>query len=471
MKIRRSNAFLLIAAIFLGEIAIILGGANSAYVHEFLFEYCLIAISYLVVCISYFVAFDRDGMNFLHPITLVTVLYLCIFVLCPAYLIVIGDTTCHGAYVMDGCVKATLIFLAGYIAMLVGYNNTRIEYNEPQYLIVHVSNSAYVHNKIVIAAYVIWIVSWTISLIVSIKQGRSLAYVISFGTQGYNNAVFNSYGDDGGLAFLGKMSNSMIIPWGIILISERKRIFRIIITMLTVSMFYITGFRYMIVLMVLAYLCITVRVKGKKVKIGTLIFVTVLLIAFISMLGYARANMRLGKQIDWSGFNFEAVEYALVSNFNIFLPFYGLVNTYPAEHFFTLGHSMFYESAIYFIPRAIWHTKPVAKISSSVAVAMMRSTNEFTISTVGMAWPNIGEYYMEFGTIGVLLFMYLFGVLMKKSVSLYNSKSELDVVTYSMTLGVFFQLLTRGYTPNNMGMVVFLYLPLIMLYLIEPKRL
>ena len=55
MKIRRSNAFLLIAAIFLGEIAIILGGANSAYVHEFLFEYCLIAISYLVVCISYFI--------------------------------------------------------------------------------------------------------------------------------------------------------------------------------------------------------------------------------------------------------------------------------------------------------------------------------------------------------------------------------------------------------------------------------
>ena len=63
------------------------------------------------------------------------------------------------------------------------------------------------------------------------------------------------------------------------------------------------------------------------------------------------------------------------------------------------------------------------------------------------------------------------GVLMKKSVSLYNSKSELDVVTYSMTLGVFFQLLTRGYTPNNMGMVVFLYLPLIIFYLIEPKRL
>lgn len=470
MKIRRSNASLMIAAIFIGEIVLMIGGAKSAYVHEYIFEYCLIAVCYLVVCIGYFVAFDRDGMNLLHPITLVTVLYLCIFVFCPAYLISIGDTTCHGAYVMDGCVKATLIFLVGYIAMLVGYNNTKIKNYEPQYLAVHISNDARTYHKIVLTAYLIWIVSWIVSLLVSIMQGRSLAYVISFGTQGYNNAIFNSYGDDGGLAFLGKMANSMIIPWGIILVSERKRILRIIVTILTVSMFYITGFRYMIVLMALAYLCIAFRVKGKKPKTGTMVLVTVLLIMFVSVLGYARANMRLGKDIDWNGFNFEAVEYALVSNFNIFLPFYGLVNTYPAEHFFTLGHSMFYESIIYFIPRAIWPAKPVAKISSSVAVAMMQSTNEFTISTVGMAWPNIGEYYMEFGTIGVFLFMYLFGVIMKKSVSLYNSESELNVVIYGITLGVFFQLLTRGYSPNNVGMLAFLYFPLIIFYLFKLHR-
>ena len=469
MIIRRSNAYIMMASIFIGEIALIIGGATSSHVQEYVFEYCLIAVCYLLICVSYFIVFDRDGMNLLHPITLVTALYLCIFVFCPAYLIAIGDTTCHGAYVMDGCVKATLIFFAGYIAMLTGYNNTKIRNDEPQELSVHIS-SAYTYHRILIVAYVIWLISWIVSLMVSIKQGRSLSYVIMFGTQGYNNAVFNSYGDDGGLAFLGKMANSMIVPWGIIIVSERKRILRIIITLLTLSMFYITGFRYMIVLMALAYLCISFRVKGKRPKIGTMITVTILLIIFISVLGFARANMRLGKEIDWTSFNFEAVEYALVSNFNIFLPFYGLVNTYPAEHFFTLGHSMVYESIIYFIPRVIWHSKPVAKVSSAVAVAMMESTNEFTIRTVGMAWPNIGEYYMEFGTIGVLLFMYIFGVLMKKSISLYNSESELSVVTYGITLGVFFQLLIRGYSPNNMGMIAFLYFPLIIFYLFKLHR-
>lgn len=431
---------------------------------DYVVEYVLIVFSFLITVIIFLWSYTGNDKDILHPLSLVTVLYICIFHFCPLYLISIGETTCHGAVVMDGCIKATLLFEVGYLFLILGYKKTKIKRLSPRPIARQI-NSEKTISKLLVIAYLIWIVGWFVSVVTMIKSGKSFQYIISLGVQGTSSSTFNSFGDEGGIAFLGKMANCMVIPWIVICFVGNNIAVKIVITLLTISSFYVTGFRYMIVIMALAFAVVWYRFKNKRPKIYTIILFGIIIILFISVLGYARSDIRLGREVDWTDFSFDSIEYALVSNFNIFLPFYGLVTEYPWNHFYTLGHSMFYESAIYFIPRALWSQKPVAKVSSAVAIAIMNSTNEYTIQTVGMAWPNIGEYYMEFGVLGVVGCMFVFGKLLKKSLTLYNSPDLLDVITYGVLLGTFFQLVTRGYMPNNLGLILFLFLPLIPLKL------
>lgn len=427
---------------------------------RYILEYLVIVFSFFITMCSYLVVFFRVDRNILHPLTLVTALYVCIFHLCPIFLISTNNTTCYGAYVMDGCIKATIIFQIGYFALLFGYTNTKISHTYALPIKRDISQ-AYSTNKLIITCYLVWFIGWMISMIVMIRSGKSFKYIISLGTKGSNLSAFDSFGASGGFNFLGKMANCMVIPWGIIWFVGKNKLLKYCITFLTFASFYITGYRYMIIIMAMTFIVTYYRVKDSHPSFKSIIIVLAVMLMFISVLGYARSSMRAGKIVDWSDFGVKSIEYALVSNFNIFLPFYGVVKNYPSRYFYTLGHSMFYESLIYFIPRFLWPSKPIAKISSSYAIAVMNSTNEFTIQTAGMAWPNIGEYYLDFGILGVIVFMYLYGKIMKKSISLYNSDNILNVVLAGVILGAFFQCTIRGYTPNNLGFLVFLFLPII----------
>ena len=183
---------------------------------------------------------------------------------------------------------------------------------------------------------------------------------------------------------------------------------------------------------------------------------------FISIMGFMRHGLRTGSVTDWSSFSIDDILYALETNFNIYKPFYGLVTHYPSQYAYTLGGSMIYDTITHFIPRAIWPGKPLA-IYSTMAIAMKNSTNAFTLDHAAMAWPNLGEYYMEFGIIGSVLIMFWFGRALKKSIRLYESTTIDDIILYAVFYGFTMQIITRGYTPTIVGLLIFLYLPAIVI--------
>ena len=183
---------------------------------------------------------------------------------------------------------------------------------------------------------------------------------------------------------------------------------------------------------------------------------------FISIMGFMRHGLRTGSVTDWSSFSIDDILYALETNFNIYKPFYGLVTHYPSQYAYTLGGSMIYDTITHFIPRAIWPGKPLA-IYSTMAIAMKNSTNAFTLDHAAMAWPNLGEYYMEFGIIGSVLIMFWFGRALKKSIRLYESTAIDDIILYAVFYGFTMQIITRGYTPTIVGLLIFLYLPAIVI--------
>ena len=80
----------------------------------------------------------------------------------------------------------------------------------------------------------------------------------------------------------------------------------------------------------------------------------------------------------------------------------------------------------------------------------------------GTAYPIIGEFYIEFGSAGVVIFMFLYGYLNKSWLNRYGlSYSKFDKIMYSILLLSNFQIVIRGYTPSNFYMVIFFVLPLL----------
>lgn len=67
------------------------------------------------------VAFMKFSIYLFEPVFLVFIVYLFVFFIDPMVNIISGTTECMGYYVMDGCIRATVIFMLSYVMFLLGY--------------------------------------------------------------------------------------------------------------------------------------------------------------------------------------------------------------------------------------------------------------------------------------------------------------------------------------------------------------
>ncbi len=432
----------------------------NTYKNESLF----IMIAYFIVITVYGITIIKDGFEIFYPVHFVTILYLCIFIFCPIYLINEGRTGIIGTDVMDGCIRATIVFIISYIAFALGYlMNKAPNYNKFRVIIKNELDKNF-KKKLMTLCVSIWSFGLLINLYFLLKGGMDLSYIFSLGLSG----TFNLNGSMDNASFISNFGYFMVVPWLYILYYSDSKIFKFIITFITGMVYLIRGFRFIIIIMALSYILCYYRKKRKHPSVTLVVLLILLSLIFISVVGYMRHGLRTGTEVNWDSFGIEQIVYALETNFNIYKPFYGLVNTYPLRYSYTYGQSMIFDTITHFIPRAIWSNKPLAKYST-MAIAMKNSTNEFTYDVAGMAWPNLGEYYMEFGIIGCVILMFIYGYILKKSINLFKSSYIDDVIIYSIFFGFNMQIITRGYTPTIVGLILFLYFPLIIIRMFFKK--
>jgi oligosaccharide repeat unit polymerase len=108
------------------------------------------------------------------------------------------------------------------------------------------------------------------------------------------------------------------------------------------------------------------------------------------------------------------------------------------------------------IPRILFEGKP----NSIMPEVLIASTNRLIAST-GAAWPNIGEYYHEFGIVGCIIFMCLFGYVCSFLKKLYiQPKWVHSLIAYSIIFPLLIQIVIRGYTAAVFYIVLFLLMPI-----------
>lgn len=414
----------------------------------------ILLLSYIPFAIIFLFVISKVYVKILHPFGMISVLYLLIFIVAPMALISSGDSTCHGDMVMDGCGKGTIIFLLSYLFFSIGYACTHINVQENKIC----NNKHVLTNKSNIFGVIMLL--WMIGCISCCYYIYKSSFAFTF-LLGGNEAIVER--SNAGLKFLASFAYFMIFPCLMLsLICKRKAIVYPIVG-ITVLLFLLRGTRIFLLIILAAYIIMyvrkhNVRIKGIHVIVGIVAFV-----AMITAVGSNRKTVKGGGEESMT-FTSEDVVNTMVTNFDIYKPYYGLVANCPEYYDYSYGKGIFYDTFIALIPRFVWKNKPEEE-EMSMSAAIKNTTGEGPIRAA-MSWPCIAEFYMDFGVLGVLLFSFLYGRIMKKSIRLLNSGNIFDVMTYGVLLPTFFQLIIRGYTPINFIMYICLFLPY---FIIKPK--
>lgn len=391
-------------------------------------------------------------MDIFDPFPLTTGIYLMIFAICPMLDVVSNKTIVFGFNPVGGAFKGTLIFIVSYIAFTIGYISNKkycyYNYHDFDYDLIRVSDT----SKVLFISYIFWIIGLTGTLIYMTGNGLSIRYILSLGM--YSSAdVVESSGSP--LGFIGMLTFTMITSCIYIMIYQKNKLVTAIIFAVTMACLLVRGFRSIIIILMVAPIIYYYVKNGKRPKFMTVLFMLLTVVLMIGAVGFIRNDLRAGEGASLQEFNKDVVIDTLMDNFRRYNIFYGMVEALPSKHNYTFGKNFLYTITM-IVPRIIWPGKPQPVMSEILTV----STNP-TIAYTGAAWPNIGEYYMEFGIPGCIIIMYFMGRVFSRLRASFNSEiaTPHSLMGYSVFIPSLVTIIAYGYTPSTAYMIIFLLIP------------
>lgn len=400
--------------------------------------YYAVYIAFLIMSGLYIWLFSSRDIDIFETFNMYSIMHIALYTITPMLFIASGDYDCQGTYVMDGCIKGSVLAVFGYFIFCLGYFSTVPSEHYEDLEEIEVEQEE--QNTIVKWAVLGWAVAFVLGLYFMLKDGYSLSYVLSLGNEGMRNDPTQGQAS----LFFNDFSYCSVGFWIYICCMSRNKLLIASTGFLSFALFYIRGFRFIIIIMIIAIIAAKHIINRKKISGKTLLTALVLVVFVIGVMGFARGSVRQGIDTEWNNFNIvdEAV-YSLMSNFNIYQIYYGLMSM-PESHNFLMFSDML-DSLYVWIPRAIWSSKPLA-IDAGYIKAIADSVSPYAIYHCAMATPDLGRYYMEFGVFGIMVYSLFWGKICGKSRKLYqyNDHNIHWIVLYCLFMPMLFQMIIRG---------------------------
>lgn len=416
----------------------------------------LLAFFFFICCAIYRIA-SPVGNDIFSPFYLVTLLYVIVFVLGPLYYILRGMNTVEGLSVFDYLPEATLAFTVGYFFYFCGTflgdkSLLSLKMNNKIERSYELDELSYYAPGIVRYAWLVYIFGMICGFLYYRSTGRSIAMMLSFGQLGTGTETTKIIGGVGFLVYFFDLpiaSLMLLIKYG------KKRLLIWIAVIVYVIVTITAGFRYLPMCFGLAFITERYLCKEKRPSIFQTIVAIIVAFCFVGIIGIFRSAMKVGGTIELSDVNFEAVLNSFRFNSDIFYPFYCLVHSMnDGTVVCHMGKGILY-IAIMMIPRAIWTSKPTS-FGMTAFEAMWGS------SMGGAAYPNVGEFYYEFGFIGMIICMFIFGLWIQRrfKMTLYSNPNSIDIISYAILYGYMLQFVNRGYIAGWFYDLLFFLLPI-----------
>ena len=413
--------------------------------------YVAILISFAFFILFYVFSY-RKGLYIFEPITIVYVLYLLIFFVRPFKDLINQDmVTQEGTDISAGCIKGNILLILGLLSLLIGYYSNSKEksifrsskYTKP------ISPSLY--RSVYNIAIKIWCVSFILTMVYFLGSGFSFIYVISLGANG--DATLSG---DSALLIFSIFKSCLITSWLYIFIFGKNKLVKLLTFCLGLVVFIGMGGRsltitYLAVPVVYYYIS-----RMKRPKLSAILVMIVLGLFLCVVMQTSRTGIRTGEGLSIAKITSESVESVFYHELTTYKAYYAVVDALPERMGYCYGRGIFWYTLIMMIPRALWPGKPNPPIYEVIGVSM----DEAAVQG-GAVYPNIGEFYVEFGPVGVVVFMFLFGYLLKHVNILRRccpAKSN-GLILYSGIFSILLQVIIRGYTPSNFYQVLLVMAP------------
>lgn len=403
------------------------------------------------------------------PFYLISALYIMIFVFGPWVWISEGQTSYQGIEVMAYLPKGTFVFNIGYFFYGIGSysrRNTKFTWGNRS-LNSKMNNeidkidyeNGQIRGYIVRYATIVFAISMMLSLLYYKLIGRSLLSLLTFGNMGETLEGREATG----LYFL-KCFFRSAIPSAIMMVSfSRIKVVPWLCAILLSVICISTGSRNLAITVMLSIFIYQYILKKKRPKIFTLVLLIIGFYMLIGIVGIFRGAMKASAGMDFSQVNSDALFDAFMYNAEIFYPFYNLVEYIPKYSGYHYGLGIL-NIVVQFIPRALWPGKPTM-LGETAFEAM------YGDSMGGAAYPNIGEFYYEFGIVGVIAFMFAYGRIMQGVYyKAMQKEDKLSQLMFAINFGYIIQFVCRGHFASWAIDYVFMLGPVVLLQYFLRKR-
>jgi oligosaccharide repeat unit polymerase len=223
---------------------------------------------------------------------------------------------------------------------------------------------------------------------------------------------------------------------------------------LLVLIFYtLTAARWRVLLLSFSVFFLYSLQKHKRVSLSKFIVIILLILVTMPIVGYYRSVSGVSKTV-W--IDFDTYIRSVLSSLSIFETFLVIIDAIPSKIDYLFGN-IFFDILTYPIPRAIWPDKPFAR---ELEIIWMLTGGR----DLGYAAPNFGEFYMHFGVPGIILGMFLFGII-SKAIYMYwklNPESKSSQLILASVAPYLITLIDRGYLLQQLYIVFNIYIPLVM---------
>lgn len=416
----------------------------------------------IVICMVLYINLYRSGKaDLFSPCSFFSLLYIVMFYVTPIYDIITGECLWFGVDLFDQGIKSSLYALVGYFAFYIvtkyrftiGKKHVRFSANcsfESKEDAFCLTNYAIVF---IAFGYCTCLLANIFYLVAS--GGTSVLYILTMGLAGSTGN--NTAADIGAISML-----SYALPSFTLLYFEygKNRFLKVLAFLVMFELQVARGFRFFILQIVVMFGAYYYLRNEKKPRLVHLLLIAFLTLIPLVLMTLFRSNMRAGMGIDLSIINGNAVSEALDAafwdNLRIYKNYYALVKVVPKETSYLFGAQTIIYTVIMLIPRAIWSSKP----GNPGTVAQRIALGNAAVKG-GSAYPALGEYYYDFGVVGILFWMIVFGLFLRKIENKYRygSSSHIDLMVYCTILGTVLQFTIRGYMPSNFWMLVFCMIP------------
>lgn len=428
-------------------------GAHTVYVRVFLT--CYASIFAVVLILMFYRRFF--GFDILDPIYFISFIYGLMFFVTPAYDIAIGNYLWFGYDVFGAGVRATIYAMIGYIvfAAVYSFGIRRVGKQTEKRMPIPAWEELGRSNVWLIL--VMFLFCFVSNMYYLTRNGSSWLYVLSLGVFGAGGQAQKVAADLGFLAMF-----SYCLPAIVLLYWEygKSKPVKWLMFALMLVMQVARGFRFFVIQIFITFLAYVFLRRNKRPNIWTLLGVVAVAIVPIMLMTLFRNAIRAGSVVDYaSAFKKglkDAVDEVFWFNFRIYHNYHALVAKVPSRFGFVYGQQIIIGTAVMLIPRILWPNKISSGAGEPIWVIVGNR-----LKGTGQALPNLGEFYYALGIAGIIICMAVYGLWMRYAKRRYleGSSRPMDIIRFSIMLGVNLQIIIRGYTPSNFWYVIFSLLP------------